>query len=136
METIIWDSKLLSVGIDEFDEEHYELIKHLNELDQAVKTGAAKQTLELVLTHLIKYTRIHFGHEEKYMKKYSYPDYESHKREHEELTARVNEFYERYKSGQISFSIEVLKFLYNWLLNHILGCDMKYKEFFKGKKIQ
>ena len=41
METIVWDEKLLSVGVRQFDEEHKELIKYLNNLNEAVKSQSS-----------------------------------------------------------------------------------------------
>jgi hemerythrin len=135
METIIWDERLLSVGIKKFDEEHKLLISYLNELNQAVKIGSSQNTMEEILIQIIHYTKSHFGSEEKYMKLYQYPDYERHKKEHEMLTHQVNDFYTRLKEGKTSFSLELVRFLFEWLTKHILGTDMRYKKFFSEQGI-
>jgi hemerythrin len=130
METIVWDEKLLSVGVRQFDEEHKELIKYLNNLNDAVKSQSSHLVMEEILLKMINYTHYHFSNEEKNMIHYKYPEYETHKQEHESLIEQVNDFYKRLKSGKSSFSLELLRFLYDWLIKHILGTDMKYKDFF------
>jgi len=89
--------------------------------------------MEDILNRLVKYTVIHFNHEEEYMKLYDYPDYDSHRKEHLELTTQVQDFSKRLAEGKSSFSLELMTFLKDWLTNHILGTDMKYKSFFSNK---
>lgn len=135
METIIWDEKLLSVGVKKFDEEHKLLIAYLNNLNNAVKIGSSQNTMEDILIQIINYTKSHFSSEEKYMKLYQYPDYERHKVEHDVLTQQVNDFYARLKEGKAAFSLELIRFLFEWLTKHILGTDMRYKKFFLEHEI-
>ncbi len=132
MEYIEWNDDL-SVGVNKFDEEHRHLIKFINNLNQALQAGGATKTMEDILTGLIKYTVIHFRHEEDYMKIYDYPDYENHKKEHDKLTAEVSDFYERLRAGKSSFTIELLGFLRDWLTSHIMVSDKAYREFFKSR---
>lgn len=136
MEKIIWDEKLLSVGVKQFDDEHKSLIKYLNELNDAILIGSTQLTLEDILVKIIDYTKSHFSHEEKFMIHYSYPDFESHKKEHENLTKQVIDFHTRLKEGKASFSLELMHFLFDWLIKHILGTDMKYKNFFQKHGLQ
>ncbi|MBK9502019.1 MAG: hemerythrin family protein [Leptospiraceae bacterium] len=96
METIIWDEKLLSVGVMQFDNEHKFLIKYLNELNDAIKIGSSQTIMEEILVKIMHYTKSHFAHEEKYMTRYNYPGYEAHRQEHAMLTEQVNDFYTRF----------------------------------------
>ncbi len=134
MEYIKWTDKL-SVGVELFDNEHkrlFELVNNLNQLIVVADKGAA---LEKALTGLIDYTKYHFKSEEQIMKKYEYPGYENQKAEHEILTAKVEDFQLRLAGGKVNFSLELIKFLQDWLVNHIQGTDMEYKSFFAGKTI-
>ncbi len=126
----------LSVGVEVFDKEHKQLINLVNNLSQALSSGSAKKTMEDILKSLVNYTKIHFRHEEEYMTLYDYPDYEKHKAEHDELTAQVMDFAERYQTGKVSFSLELMNFLKDWLTKHILGSDKKYRDFFLGKGVK
>ena len=89
--------------------------------------------MEEILVGLVNYTKIHFKREEEAMFKYDYPDYVKHKKEHDSLTSRVTEFHERLEEGKSTFSLELMDFLSDWLINHIQKIDMNYKNFFADK---
>jgi hemerythrin-like metal-binding protein len=132
MDQIVWTDKI-SVGVKTFDEEHKELINYINKLGHALEIRSTQKTMEEILTGLVNYTMIHFSHEEEAMVKHKYPDYTQHKKEHNNLTSQVGDFYERLKAGKSSFSLELMDFLSNWLINHIQKTDMNYKNFFVNK---
>jgi len=135
MEFIEW-TNALSVGVTTFDNEHKQLVVLINTLNQALTAGSAKKTMEDILQSLVNYTTIHFKHEEDYMVLYDYPDYQKHKKEHDALTTQVIEFQERYRAGKTAFSLELMYFLKDWLINHIMGTDKKYKDYFIAKGVQ
>ncbi len=91
------------------------------------------ETQSSVIEELIKYTFYHFETEEKYMVKYHYSKYESHKREHENLASQVNAIKRNFDSGKEIKSIDIIKFLTEWLRNHILETDKKYGPYFNKK---
>ncbi|MFC1670200.1 bacteriohemerythrin [Spirochaetota bacterium] len=132
MDYLSWNEEL-NVGIGLFNDDHKNLIDFVNQLNHALQIGQAKETMGQVLVKLINYTDIHFKNEEKLMAKHAYPEYVKHKNEHDDLTEQVKDFYERYNSGKVAFSLELLNFLRDWLLNHIQCSDMKYKDFFSGR---
>lgn len=134
MEFIEWNDSL-SVGVRQFDEEHKNLVTFVNKLNHALQIGDTKNTMEEILRSLIKYTIIHFTHEEELMQTYDYPELAEHRKQHQELTAKVTEFHERLKSGKSSFSLELMSFLRDWLINHIQGADKKYRDFFIAKGV-
>lgn len=88
-ELIRWTPEL-SVGIDEIDSQHKELVDVLNQLHVAIMERhatprhAARDAAE-ILNRLVDYTRIQFAVEEALMRLLEYPDYEAHKAQHEEL---------------------------------------------------
>lgn len=134
MDMITWNDSL-SVGVQQFDAEHQELIKFVNKLNQSLKIGGAQKTMESILTGLINYTVIHFKHEEDYMILYEYPGYEEHRKEHDALKQKVIDFHERFNARQAAFSLELMTFLRDWLINHIQKSDMAYREFFQSKGV-
>jgi hemerythrin len=132
MEFIEWQQSM-SVGVDAFDNEHKQLISFLNGLNHALVVKSTQKTMEDILNRLVRYTVIHFNHEEEYMKLYEYPEYEAHKKQHIDLATQVKDFSQRLAEGKGSFSLELMIFLKDWLTNHILGTDMKYRNFFMGR---
>lgn len=134
MDFISW-TESLSVGVKGFDSEHKQLIGFVNELNHALVAGSAQRTMGEILRNLIDYTKIHFRHEEEYMVLHEYSAYVAHKAEHDALTKQVVDYYQRFLDGKTSFSIELLNFLRDWLVNHIQGTDSKYREFFSSKGV-
>jgi hemerythrin len=75
----------------------------------------------------------HFKSEESWMELYHYPDMNKHKLEHEGAIQKVNKLILDYERGQQTVDIELLKFLSDWLQNHILQVDRNYIPYFQGK---
>lgn len=132
MAFVDWNDNL-SVGVAEIDAEHKNLVSYVNRLSQALTVGSAPKTMEEILTGLVSYTQVHFRHEEELMSKFQYPAYAAHKKEHDDLTSQVTDFHARLQSGKTSFSLELLNFLRDWLINHIQKTDMNYRSFFREK---
>jgi hemerythrin len=131
-----WSEKL-SVGIKQFDDEHKRLVGMLNDLFDAVNSGRGKDVLGSILDGLISYTRTHFANEERYMEQFKFPGLTTHKAEHEALTRQVLDVQAKYRAGQAAMlSMEVLNFLKNWLLKHIMGSDKSYGPFLNGKGLK
>jgi len=121
-----WTDKL-SVGIASIDEQHKKLVNLLNELYEGILAGHAKDVLDHVLDELLKYTKGHFSYEETLFAKTGYADSAAHKKEHDNLIKQVLEAQTKYKAGvTATHSLEVMKFLKQWLTNHIQGTDKKY----------
>jgi hemerythrin len=120
-----------SVSVKRFDGEHKKLFSLLNELNDAMAKGQGRFVIQRVLQQLIEYTRQHFAAEEAAMHSVAYEDLASHIAEHRKLTAKVEMFSAEYTRGDASITIDVLFFLRDWLENHILSTDRKYKEALK-----
>lgn len=135
MAFITWDSRF-SVGIPVIDQQHMKLVDYINELHDAMKIGKAKDVLSEIIRNLVNYTNTHFTTEEKYMNTNGYPGFQDHKKEHAEFVNKVTEFQKNFNNGSSSVSIDIMNFLRNWILNHILVEDKKYVPFFQEKGIK
>ncbi|KOR27636.1 hemerythrin, partial [Achromatium sp. WMS1] len=78
-------SEEISVGVEEIDEQHKVLLNLINELNDAMQARRSHDVITSIINKLSEYTRIHFAVEESLMRILNYPDYESHKAQHEEL---------------------------------------------------
>lgn len=131
-----WSEKL-SVGVTQFDNEHKKLVGMVNELFDAVQGGHGKDVLGKILDGLISYTKSHFAGEERYMTQHGYPGLIAHRAEHEALTKQVLDVDKKFKAGATAvLSMEVLNFLKNWLIKHILGTDKSYGPFLNSKGVK
>lgn len=130
-----WEAQY-SVNVWEMDEQHKKLIKMLDDLFEAMLTGKGRETLGKVLAGLISYTKIHFAAEEELMKKHGFPEYPSHKKEHDALTQKVLDLDKRFRTSSVSITVETGNFLKDWLTRHILNRDKKYGLYLNAKGIK
>ena len=128
--------KIFQVGVEEFDNQHKKLFAIVNEVSQIVSEGKNKEAAGDVLARLMDYTVMHFRSEEEMMKEYGYPDYESHKKQHDFLAARVKELYRKFQTDGIAINEETLGFLIKWVLHHIAKVDKDYAPFLKSKGVR
>ncbi|HOU85889.1 MAG TPA: bacteriohemerythrin [Spirochaetota bacterium] len=121
---IVWDQSL-SVGIEQFDGHHKELIRIITELHNSMTRNENRVYLKNLLFELVSYTKYHFTAEERYMQKYHYQEYDQHHEEHKKLTEQVEQFLDEYSLGKKDIDTELFDFLKHWLFNHILETDKK-----------
>jgi len=122
-----------SVGIELFDQQHKELLKMLNEVFEVIRKSKNDKALAPVLTRLEEYVEVHFGDEERKMRLHDFNGYADHKKEHQELTASLKDLRRRFNPSSTGLSVPLMRFLESWLVDHIIGTDMKYKPFFQNK---
>jgi hemerythrin-like metal-binding protein len=128
-----WRDEYL-LGVDAMDDEHKILVNRINDLAGVLSDGTVAKKSEAYQA-MAQYTIDHFGREENFLASISYPELEPHKKLHRDLLNKVAEFGEQVKAGSEN-PVELMNFLNDWLLKHILGVDMRYARFVKagGKK--
>lgn len=124
MKDIVWGD-VLSIGIDEIDEDHRKLVNIFNVLNHSVTEGASPEYLAAVLEELINCTVWHFSHEERLMLKYGYEGIEEHKAEHQELIKSVKELQQEMLQADKPVADEEIESLERWLTGHIFTADMR-----------
>lgn len=125
MALMTWSDKY-SVGVKALDNQHMVLVDTLNKLHDAMKTGQAREVTGPLLKMLAEYTNEHFAAEEKMMASAKYPALAQHIVLHRELIKQVKEFVVRFEKGEIALSVDLLNFLRDWLMTHILKADQEY----------
>ena len=125
-----------SVGVAEIDIQHQKLVSMINELNEAMLQAKGREALITILDSLVSYAVIHFSTEEKYFAQFDYPFSNSHKKEHQVFVEKVAAFQKDFHSGKLGLSVEVMKFLSDWLQTHIKGTDKKYGPFFNAKGLK
>ena len=126
-----------SVGVDTIDAQHRELFAAINSLLREEGKPAPRELAE-VLVYLEEYVNNHFGLEEIYMRRLSYPGFPSHKGEH---VAFINDFYDlrdEYDDNGATPELadKLGRYMGDWLVNHIGKVDKALGVFLreKGKK--
>lgn len=129
-----------SIGIELIDKQHrhlFEIGKRIIDLAEAQDGFDYYDEIVEVIQELKEYTVYHFGYEEELMAKYEYDNYEKHKFEHFFVIKKI----ERFESEDIDEKQEetimnLVKFIFDWISNHILHEDMSYKEFFISRGVR
>ena len=123
-----------SVGVDSIDSQHRELFATINTLLRDDGKASA-QDLANVLDYLEDYVNSHFGLEEIYMRRFSYPGFPSHKGEH---VAFINEFYDlrdEYDDNGATPELadKIGRYMGDWLVNHIGKVDKALGAFLRDR---
>lgn len=126
-----WHEKYC-IDVIDIDNQHQELFKKANLFIFSVKHGEGDKQIGNVLKDLVEYTKVHFKDEEKLMERFKYPELNEHKHLHHLLIEEIIKVLTRIKSGQKYSSIELIRFLEDWLSHHILEEDMKIGRFLKS----
>jgi len=121
---IAW-SRVLSIGVDEIDEDHRKLVGIFNILNHAVIDRESPEYMAAVLEELINCTVWHFSHEERLMLKHRYQGSDEHKADHRELIKSAKELQQRILQADKPVAEEHIAFLERWLTEHILTADMR-----------
>lgn len=129
MPIIVWDESFM-LGMQQFDEHHQHLAGLLNRAYDYFTTGADAGSVDSLLDELVDYATYHFAAEEQWMHEHSYPKLEEHRAEHDRFSSRVLEMLKSNSYDKTSLLLEVLTFLNNWLVHHILQVDAEYSHFF------
>lgn len=125
-----WDTNL-SIGIEEIDNQHKELIKRLDELAQSIMQKKGKDKIGKMLKFMSDYGKLHFSSEEDYMAKNNYPDLDFHQKQHEKFKTTTEKLINELKSEKDmeSFASSVQRYLIDWLILHIKTTDQNLGEF-------
>lgn len=113
-----------SMGIEEIDTQHRELISLFNRIVTNANSGARWDAVHYQVMDLRRFAEFHFEFEEGLMRMYGYRDLEEHARTHREFFTRLNEI--ELPANKDYVQKEMLRFLDDWLMKHILVADKSY----------
>jgi len=115
-----------SVKVPSIDAQHRKLVGMLNELHDGMSAGTGTDQLAVLLNGLIAYTAEHFTYEEQLFAEHGYPQTTAHTEEHRRLVTQVLDFKKKYEASEATINMQLMKFLKDWLIKHILGSDKAY----------
>ncbi len=123
------------VGIDIIDKQHKTLLHIINKLFGACKAGKqeADKSFGSILKKAVEYVKTHFSTEENLMIEHKYPDLGAHKRLHQEFVRRILLSAGEFQKGKNFVPNNFVRFLKDWLLEHIAITDRKLGVFIKNK---
>jgi hemerythrin len=132
---IIWTDRM-GVGVKLLDNDHKKLVLLINELHDGLVAERAKPELDRVFDKLVRFTRVHFAHEEQLLAETGYPGAETHKLEHDSLIEQITELQARFRAqAPMSIYLEGVELLKGWLFNHLYGSDQEYAPYLEEKGV-
>ena len=117
------------IGIDMIDQEHKQLFDDASEAYELLQeefTPDKYDKIDAILEKLRDYTVKHFSDEEAYMESIQYKKIFTQKIQHQEFINKLDEFidqHEKDEENQDEQIMDILNYLTDWLINHILHVD-------------
>lgn len=124
-----WEEKY-SVGVPEIDKQHQQLFTVVNELIDIIGGHFEQERVSRVIGELLEYKKFHFATEEKYFKEFNYEGAAEHILEHQKFGEKLNKVQAECGDDLIKFSFALIEFVEDWLIDHLMNEDQKYKECF------
>ena len=120
-----WTPKL-DLHVPMVDRQHRMLVGYINELYEAMAHNRTSKELQAIVKKLRDYTATHFSDEEKLFAPTSYRGTQEHIKIHRKFVAKLDEVEQELQNGTATVSMELLTFLKDWLVQHIMGTDPTY----------
>ena len=118
--------EIYSVENLELDEDHKKIFSCINKIEDNLYNRESK-FFEEIINDLKEYSLIHFEKEEAYMRSIQFDKVEEHILEHKIFTQKTLEIEE--KSKDFVLLNNMLNFIKEWIIAHILGSDKEYQNF-------
>jgi hemerythrin len=128
---VAW-SDAYALGLEEIDHQHRELFALINDLWEHLVQHSPPDKVLATMSELERYTLSHFTAEETFMRVTRFEGFADHKAQHAKFVARMVAEKASVQAGK-ELSFDVLTFLKDWLVDHILVADKAYADAHKPK---
>lgn len=118
-----------SVGIKDIDDQHKQLIDHLERLVYWIDRGHGFSASLDALGQIQQYVSSHFAFEEAFLRNHKYPKIDDHVAQHLAFKADLDRLTEMVIAGNDA-SEELLHTLVRWIKTHIGEEDLEYGQYF------
>ena len=129
-EIVTWEDSYIT-GIELVDLQHKELVDITNQLFQACLSGNDKVAIVFkdTMAHMVEYVRYHFAVEQELMKRINYPNYYSHKMQHDHFVKEIISAAAEYNDGKKFAPNLFVRTLKDWVFSHIAYYDKSYAHY-------
>jgi hemerythrin-like metal-binding protein len=119
------------VGIEQVDREHSKLFEIAGRVHDGLGADGdtAANAARAAVAELLDYTASHFANEERLMESAGFPELEAHRCLHRLLLAQARDMEMRAEIGERQMPFELNRFIYSWLIEHIMASDKRFGEF-------
>ena len=133
MALLSW-SRQYEIGNDLIDNEHQELFRRINAFHDTWLEQREVQAIAVLLNQLIAYAEKHFQHEEAIMRDAGFPRLEEHQAVHETMVETIFRLRQAFEQANGRIEMETIKFVKNWLIEHIVRNDYLFRDFLARRK--
>lgn len=134
MPILVWSDEF-SINVAELDEQHKELLEHVNKLHAGVEAQIDKQDLHQLLAELYEYTAFHFASEERLMKQHGMKNVKKHHKEHKLLLKHLKHICNAVTEGKRPAFYSEYDVSNDWFLAHIMGFDKQLGTYLNSKGV-
>ena len=121
LETLDWEEER-DTGFHEVDEQHREMVEHMNALATAIREGADCHALAQRLNAMLRFLRRHFATEERLMLRVPGAWDDAHRREHRRLLDDLKRITAVVDEQSVALAV---RYLYDWLFRHVDQYDRR-----------
>jgi len=134
-EIVSWSDKY-ATGIELIDSQHHQLVDLTNELYRACLSGGEERlaVFKDAMSRMVEYVRFHFAAELKLLDAIKYPDYNKHKKMHNDLVEEILEAAKKYDDGKKFVPNKFVRTLKDWVFGHIAVYDKIYSAYVAEQK--
>jgi len=123
------------LGISVIDEDHQTLFRAIRQLGEQIAQKKNSGVIEATINSLTLYIEEHFEREERFMMRAGYPDYDAHKKQHDDFRDSVVSLKNFHAEHPEEVDAQkIVTFLEEWLLSHIAKVDRAYEPYLTGEK--
>ncbi len=130
------------VGVSQFNKAHLKLASNAVEFHQIVEELSEREPtpedwkhIDAVFSRIMRIVTSHFEEEEAVMREHNYPDYENHKKKHDNFVEELLKIKMQINGRNIKFKKKLSTMLWDWLYQHINETDYAYRDFFIEKGV-
>lgn len=134
MSTANWKDEY-TVNVNEIDRQHKKMINLVTNIHVSVESRIDKDKLKILLNELVEYTRMHFSTEDKLMKKYAYPKFKKHHKEHKLLLKYLDQLVKAIEKGKHPTFYSDYDISSDWAIIHINDHDKELAVFLNSKNV-
>jgi hemerythrin len=113
------------VGIPVIDQQHLQLVEHINQVIDAYSGGLSHKTIGHLIDKMVDHAIFHFGFEEQLQELSGYPFLKAHQKSHVQFAKRISDFQTRFNNGD-DISEYINGLLVEWLSDHLKHDDSDY----------
>lgn len=126
MPLLLWNEEF-NLGHGAIDAQHQGLLGLINQLHEALSMGESRSVLSEIFGSLKAYAKEHFHAEEELMQISQFPGRQEHLQLHARFAEKVDHLFLQFlQSASFIIGIELLRFLREWVEEHVQEADQAY----------